>query len=176
VVADLGRDPVLYLGEHEALLASVDEGIRIAEEHGIAYTAAIGRVARGWAWTRSGARDDGIHEMRAGLLAFRATGAGIVVPFFQTLLAEALCGAGEFDEAGALLDAALEQIERWGERWQEAEVHRVQGLRWASGPNADPARAAACFTRAIEIASAQRAVAWEERARAALAGLAVAQP
>ena len=166
-----GAIPRLYRGENQALLKCVTEGIRIAKEHGFAYTAAIGMMARGWAQAQLGARADGIAELRTGLAAFRATGAEIVRPFFQTLLAELLCGAGEMEEALALLDSALAQVERWGERWQEAEIHRVRGMLFAAGPHPDIVGAEASFRRAIEVASTQGAKGWELRARTALARL-----
>ena len=170
-----GAIPRLYSGDYPALLKSLDEGIRIAEEHGFAYTGAIGTMARGWARAQCGAQAEGIADMRAGLSAFRATGAEIVVPFFQTLLAELLCGAGEKTEALAILDAAIAQVERWGERWQEAEIHRVRGLLFAARPERDVVRAEASFRQAIDVARAQGAKGWELRARTELACLLRAQ-
>lgn len=166
-----GAIPKLYDGDYTGLLKSLDEGIRIAEEHGFAYTGAIGMMARGWARAQCGTPADGIAEMRAGLSAFRATGAEIVVPFFQTLLAELLCGTGEKQEALAILEAAHAQVERWGERWQEAEIHRVRGMLDAARPGRDVVRAEASFRRAIDVATAQGAKGWELRARTALARL-----
>lgn len=166
-----GAIPRLYQGKHRELLALLDEGIAIADEHGIPYTAAIGRMARGWAQAQLGEREAGITQLRAGLAAFRATGAEIVVPFFQTLLAELLCQAGQADEALALLEAALAQVECWGERWQEAEIHRVRGMVWASAEPPDAERSRASLQRAVDVASSQGAVAWEWRAREALTRL-----
>ena len=170
-----GAIPLLDRGDYPGLLKSLDEGIRIAEEHGFAYTGAIGAMARGWARAQCGAPAEGIADMRAGLSAFRATGAEIVVPFFQTLLAELLCGAGEKQEALAILDAATAQVERWGERWQEAEIHRVRGLLFAARPERDLVRAETSFRQAIDVARAQGAKGWELRAQTALACLLRAQ-
>jgi predicted ATPase len=166
-----GAMPHLYRGDYEALEKSVDEGIRIAREHGLAYTQAIGRVSHGWLLGQRGQPVQGIEEMRAGLAAFRATGAEIAVPFFKTLLAELLGCTGATEEAHKLLDQALDQVEQWGERWQEAEIHRVRGLLWANAAGLDDARAEESFLRAIHVASAQRARGWELRARTALAAL-----
>ena len=166
-----GAIPHLYRGDYDAVQRSASEGVRIAQEHGLAYTGAIGTMALGWVRAQRGQCAEGIEAMRAGLAAFRATGAEIVVPYFKTLLAELLCGAGNKPEAHALLDTALEQVERWGERWQEAEIHRVRGLLWTSAPDRDSALAERSFQRAINIASSQGARAWELRARTALARL-----
>ena len=166
-----GAMPHLYRGDHDALEKSVTEGMRIAREHGLAYTEAIGGVALGWLLGQRGKPVQGIAEMRAGLAAFRATGAEIVVPFFKTLLAELLSGSGAEQEAHTLLDEALDQVEQWGERWQEAEIHRVRGLLWANAAGPHDAQAEASLRRAIDVASAQHARGWELRARTALAAL-----
>jgi predicted ATPase len=70
-----------------------------------------------------------------------------------------------------LLDAALEQVERCGERWQEAEIHRVEGLLHMSTPQPDLAQAQASFECAIAVAREQGARSWELRARTTLARL-----
>jgi predicted ATPase len=74
-----------------------------------------------------------------------------------------------------MLDEALALLGRTGERWFEAEVHRLRGeLHLAPaqpGGSGDPASAQACFERAIEIARSQEARLWELRASASLARL-----
>ena len=166
-----GAIPHLYRGDDERLKLFAGEGLDIAQEHGLAYTGAIGTMALGWAHGQVGRHAEGIEAMRRGLADFRATGAEIVVPYFKTLLAELLCAAGDKAPAHELLDTALEQVERWGERWQEAEIHRVRGLLWTCAPERDCARAEDHFRRAIDVASQQGARAWELRARTALARL-----
>ncbi|MGB8339810.1 MAG: AAA family ATPase [Burkholderiales bacterium] len=166
-----GAMPKLYRGDYQDLLKSVNEGIHIAEEHGFAYTAAIGMMARGWVQGQSGARTEGIEEMRAGLAKFRTTGAEIVVPHFQTMLAELLGEVGQNAEALAILEAAMAQVERWGEHWQEAEIHRVRGTLFATQLRPDKIRAEACFRQAIDTASKQGAKGWELRAGVSLARL-----
>ena len=76
-----------------------------------------------------------------------------------------------FDEAKALLNKALELIERTGHRIDEAEVHRVLGelLRQQPVPDLDSAESA--FLRALEVARAQEAKGFELRAAMGLARL-----
>ncbi len=163
-----GAIPYLNRGDHDELLRRVEAGIRIAEDHGFAYLAAMGAMERGFAEARLGSLEQGIESMRLGLGQFSATGAGIVVPFFQTLLAELLVDADRRDEAHELLDVAAAQVERWGEGWQEAEIYRVRGRAQETLATAD---AEASYRRAVEIASSQGARGWELRARTALAKL-----
>ncbi|MEO7363288.1 MAG: AAA family ATPase, partial [Gemmatimonadaceae bacterium] len=166
-----GAIPHLYRGDIDRLLENADEGIRIADEFGFAYTAAIGRMLRGWGIAQRGDVQSGIEQMLAGLDAFKATGSAIAVPFFQTMLAELLGRVGRKMEGLALLDAAMAQVEEWGERWQESEIHRTRGLLLASLPDADVMQAEQSLRRAVSIARAQHARGWELRATASLAHL-----
>jgi hypothetical protein len=70
-----------------------------------------------------------------------------------------------------MLQAAEDQIERWGERWQLAEVYRVRGdaLAIANGPDANSAEQS--YERGIAIAASQGAKGWQLRAQASLADL-----
>lgn len=166
-----GAIPYLYRGDIERLLENVDEGIRIAEEFGFAYTAAIGTMARGWGIAQQGELESGIEQIRAGLEAFQATGSAIVVPFFQTMLAELLGRAGRKWEGLALLEEATAQVTEWNERWQESEIHRTRGLLFAQAPAADLEHAELSFRSALNIARELRAPAWELRAALSLARL-----
>lgn len=61
-------------------------------------------------------------------------------------------------------------VERTGERYYEAELHRIQGeLLLLSEPDARRADAEACFHRALEVARRQQARSLELRAATSLA-------
>lgn len=164
-----GAMSFLHRGDVQGLLSRVDEGLRIAEQHGFAYVVGMATFAKGWAKARLGELELGIEEMRRGLTAFQATGAGIAVPFFQVLLAEALGEAQRPKDGLGLLDDAWARTQRGGERWHEAELHRVRGRLMTLGPAADLERARASFLQAIKVAKAQGAVSWQLRAEADLA-------
>lgn len=164
-----GAMSYLHRGDVPGLVVRVDEGLRIAEEHGFAYVVGMAGIAKGWARTRQGELEAGIEQMRRSLDAFKATGAGIAVPFFQTLLAEALGQAWRPQEGLALLDDAWARIEQGGERWHEAELHRVRGRLLTLGAQADLGLARASFRRAIDLATQQHALSWRRRAEADLA-------
>ena len=80
-------------------------------------------------------------------------------PTYHVLLAEICLRANDFDRGMRHIDGAKAQIETSGERWNEAEVFRLQG---ALAQNDDLAKQ--WFDRAAKIARAQGAVAWELRA------------
>jgi predicted ATPase len=62
-------------------------------------------------------------------------------------------------------------LERSGERWCEAEVHRTAGEIALMPPALDTTKAQTYFERALEIAREQQARSWELRAATSLARL-----
>jgi len=153
----------------EELLAPADALVAISDERGFPWNRAVGTVFRGWGQSRSGQTTEGIALLRAGLAAFRATGAAMWVPFFLTLLAEAEGLAKQRDEGLEHLAEAERLIAETEERWAEAELHRVRGELLSAGH--DPAAAERCFSQAISIAQQQSAKFWELRAAISLARL-----
>jgi predicted ATPase len=88
-----------------------------------------------------------------------------------TLLADARRASGQLEEAMTLLREALDRSEATGERWFEAELHRIKGDVLLRAPEVDPAEAEACLRKAIEVAQRQGARLWELRAATSLARL-----
>src|SRR5205823_3394209 len=107
--------------------------------------------------------------LRSGLTAYRAAGAAMWMPHFITLLAEAFEIAGQIDEESALLDEALQVVERTGERWFAAEVHRHKGQLLL--PQGQSEAAEELYCKALGIAEEQGAKLWELRAAVSIARL-----
>src|SRR5262249_44071540 len=97
--------------------------------------------------------------MRAGIAAFRATGAELFLPFRLTQLAEAYGRVGQADAGLAVLDEALSIVERGGEHTWDAEVYRVKGELLLQGMQ--EAAAEACLLTALEITRRQSAKSYE---------------
>jgi hypothetical protein len=77
--------------------------------------------------------------------------------------------AGQIEEGSALLDEALQLVERTGERWFAAELNRHKGqllLRQGYSEAAEER-----YRRALSIAEEQEAKLWELRAAVSLARL-----
>ena len=159
----------LHAGEPAKLKLHMQAGLQLAQTHGFAYVAAMAQFALGWCEQQQGQTEAGITLMVDGLAAFQATGAGIVRPFFLALLAEALGCAGKRDEALDCIANAWALTEQGGERWHEAELHRIHGALLASGSIADLGQAHACYQQAISVAQAQGAHIWHQRAAMAMA-------
>jgi predicted ATPase len=139
-----------------------EECVTLSNERGFALWAALGNIVRGWAIAYDGDPVQGIAAMRSTLDSYVRTGATLGLPYFQSLLADATIPFQPDSDTHQTLGTALERLESTGELWIAPEVHRLTGeLHVRDGKLTE---ADACFSRAVEIARAQGARAWELRA------------
>jgi predicted ATPase len=138
----------------------------LARENGFQYLTAFGFILEGWALSEQGSLEEGAARLRKGIQAFEAVGAEVGRPHYRALLADTLARLGQVDEALATIHDALEGVERTGERYYEAEIHRVHGQLLARSN--DPA-AEETLRRAVQVAAGQCARAFELRAAIRLA-------
>ena len=157
----------LLVGDNAALGELVDQLVTVTTEQGFPHWRAMGTMCRGWVKVKNGDVAEGISLLRSGSEAFRATGAWRTHNI--ALLAGACEIAGQVEEGLTLLDAALQIVERTGERWLDAELNRHKGqLLLRQGY---PKAAEELYCRALSIAVEQEAKLWELRAAASLARL-----
>jgi class 3 adenylate cyclase/predicted ATPase len=147
-----------------------EEVLRLAREHGLPMRLADGSFYHGWARWCAG-DGDGEAAMREGLALWNEMHYRLFAPLTGTLLAECEAEAGRAEVGLATLDAQLAAIEQTGERWFDAEVHRVRGELLLKQRRPDVAAAEAAFMRAIEIARSQQTRIFELRASLSLAKL-----
>ena len=120
-------------------------------------------MTSGWAQAEAGNIDEGLARMRDGVAAIRALGSEEFRTYFLGLLAETLANAGQSGPALDVVAEALAAVERTGERFYAAELHRLRGeLLLATGHGA--AEIAGSLQAALEIARCQGALALERRA------------
>jgi predicted ATPase len=129
------------------------------------------RVVRGGAIMPPDAIPAAVAGIREGLAA--RAGTKLFRPYSLGLLCEALCAAGDHDGALAAVTEGLTTIDATGERWWEAELHRLRGLLLMA--RRDIPEAEATLQRAIRVAGEQQAKSLELRAATGLAGLWVDQ-
>ena len=79
--------------------------------------------------------------------------------------------AGRPEAGQSAIAEALAFAEESGERWWEAELHRLKGELLLAQSTENRAEAEACFHRALEVAQQQSAKAFELRAATSLARL-----
>ena len=142
----------------------------LASEKGFPQFVALGMIMRGWALAVQGQGEEGITQLHQRLAAFRAAGAEISRSRDLALLAEAYGEMGQTEEGLTVLAEALAVADKTGERYWEAEMHRLKGellLRQASPFE----EVEAYFRQAIEIARDQQAKSLELRAATSLSRL-----
>jgi serine/threonine protein kinase len=166
-VHQLRREPQATSEYAQALLA-------LAEEQAFPVWYAAGTILAGWAQALLGDWGAGAIRIRQGIAAYLANGAAMMQPYFLGLLAESLELGGQFDEGQDVLARALSIVEETGERYYEAELHRLRGeLLVKSTGRADRTdEARAGFQSALEVARRQQALSLELRAAISAAQLA----
>jgi tetratricopeptide (TPR) repeat protein len=150
--------------------AASEEGIQTATEQGFAMFHATGTLYKAAGVLLEGRPNEALPLLTRGLEAYRATGAGLSLPYYLSILGDAYIQAGRPDDARDVLDEGLAIAERSDELCQKAELQRLKGelaLRTRS-QNED---AEDHFRRAIGTARHQLSKAWELRATTSLARL-----
>ena len=145
--------------------------IALSEEQGAVQWLARGTILRGWALAWQGQGAEGLAQMCQGLSAYRATVAEEQRAYFLALLAEGYRGTGEVQEGLRVLAEALAAAHHRGERYCDAELHRLTGELLLLQSTDRHAEAEACFQQAMAVARRQQAKSWELRAATSLARL-----
>jgi class 3 adenylate cyclase/predicted ATPase len=143
--------------------------IASARERGLAMVVAAGRIMQGAARAMLDPRDEHVADIREALADYRATGARFQNTHHLILLAQALGACGHCGDGLAALREAAALVEETGERYVEAEIHRLEGNLLLAENN--PAEAEPCYVKALEVARAQEARSLELRAACDLARL-----
>jgi class 3 adenylate cyclase/predicted ATPase len=149
--------------------ALADELVAVADEKGAPLWKALGMLNQGCLLT-AGRASDAVQRMIAAIAALRATGATVWLPSNLSFLARAHADVGQLDDAWRCISEAMKAAETTGEKWFEAELHRMAGEIALSG-EPDASKAETYFDRALAIARAQQAKSWELRAAMSLAQL-----
>jgi class 3 adenylate cyclase/predicted ATPase len=144
----------------------------LAVEHRFALWLGIGTIFQGWALAVQGQVEEGITQIRQGMAEWLATEAvGVVGVYHLALLAETYGHAGQAEVGLTVLTEALTLVDKIGERYYEAELHRLKGALLLAQSTEHRREAEACFQQALTIARRQQAKSWELRAATSLARL-----
>jgi predicted ATPase len=165
----MGTRVLSLVGDNAVRGEWVDQLVAVTTEQGFPYWGSLGAILRGWVKVKDGDVAEGILLMRSGLAANRATGGTLWMPHNIALMAGARELAGQVEEALALLDEALQIVERTGERCFAAELNRRKGELLVLQGHAEAAEE--LCRKALSIAEEQGAKLWELRAAASLARL-----
>jgi predicted ATPase len=146
--------------DKQAGQAQAEAAVGLATAQGFAFRRASGIIVQGWALTIQGQAEEGMSQIRQGLVAYQATGAEVGCTYYLALLAEAYGLSGQAETGLRVLAEVLALVDRTGERHWESEVYRLKGelLRQQAVPDAPQAEA--CFHQALDIARRQQQNRW----------------
>jgi class 3 adenylate cyclase/predicted ATPase/ABC-type lipoprotein export system ATPase subunit len=148
-----------------------EAAVALSAEQGFPSWLSAGTIFRGSALTALGQQKEGMNQLRQGLKDWRAIGTELFVPYLLTYLAEGYGGLKQMDEAFDALKEAWGAMERTGEHWSKAEIHRLKGELLLHQSTPDVTQAAECFGHALDVARNQQAKSLELRAANGLARL-----
>ncbi len=145
--------------EWSETLTLADEAISVSDRHGFPLWLAVGKISRGAALSKLGDKS-GIEILSEGLEGWTATGAGLGLPTYLGMLAEAQFDRGDGSEALETVDQALKLANATHELISKPELLRLHGefLQLES-----PKQANDYYKRAWRCARAQRSNSMELR-------------
>jgi predicted ATPase len=147
----------LLCRSEQAAFAALEESTSIATEDKFFYFQTVANVPRALLPSKTGSVVEGIARARQSISALAARGTIHWQAYHLGLLAQACERAGQSEEALDTLARALEIGDRTGERWFEAELHRLRGEWLIAHRSGDQAEAETCFERALAVARRQSA-------------------
>lgn len=160
----------VYRREIGVVMELTSTAIPIAREREIPFLLAEALILQGWALALQGEVERGITQIRQGIADWQALGTILQQPYHLLLFAEACQQAGDLVGGLAALDDALTAAYTSGERYLEAEIHRLRGqLSLAAGRPEGEAELA--FQQAIQVARQQKTCSLELRASVSLSRL-----
>jgi predicted ATPase len=159
--------------EGEACQAQAGAAMTLSAEHEFPLFLALGTILRGWARAPQGMVDSGLTQLQQDIASLQTLEAEVFLPYCLSLLAGAFATAGQIEPGLQMLAEALAVVDRYGIRWWEAEIYRLQGeLLLAQGSQRDAALTPeACFLKALDIARYRQVKSLELRAAMSLSRL-----
>jgi predicted ATPase/class 3 adenylate cyclase len=157
--------------ETEQMRARAVARLAIATESGFFSGRALSEIYLGWADALAGDLEGGIARMRAHMSQLKTGGSEYITDRGLTFVATALGRAGRYEEGLAAVEEAFLFTDRTGQKYYQAELHRLKGELLLAHDAADAAAAEQSFHSALDISRKQRAKSWQLRASTSLARL-----
>lgn len=151
-----------WLGNKEAALALIEEGILLAREIYFPIWLVAHTMQQGWVLSMQG-NAQGLVQLRQCADQMRAA-TNCVIIAFTTPLADALLHHGKAEESLVVLNESLEEVVRKDDHHFEAELYRLKGESLLALSPTNTEQACACFSRALEVSKQQGAKSLELRA------------
>jgi class 3 adenylate cyclase/predicted ATPase len=156
--------------DHASANSQLSELVALADEKGAPFWKALGRAVQDVS-APAGQSLNAVVSIDSSIAAYRATGSSIWLPLCLSSLARAYAQVDRFDDARRCIGEAMAAMEATGEKWNEADIHRIAGDIELLSPGREATKAQGLFERALAIARAQQARSWELRAATSMARL-----
>jgi len=140
------------------------ELVSVSEEYGFPFWRITGMFFKGWVLSQSDDPDKGIGQMTNYIKAFQETGAGSVLPYFMTAVAEVCLENNQPENALKWLEEAEAIGEKNSEHFFDAEIYRVRGEALFRLNLKNRKKAESLLWMAVETARRQKAKILELRA------------
>ena len=166
----LGVSDHWYEGDLAANLASVERGMKVANEYGYPMYQVIGPL---WATSALAARGPApkVLEKLCGLIGkLPAEDRCIQMPLYNSARHTNSDGSGRRDGRRSFAASAESLVEQTGESWAAPEIYRIHGSLLCREPSRDDA-AMRLFKRSLASARKLGAVGWELRTAISIARL-----
>ncbi|MEY9123043.1 adenylate/guanylate cyclase domain-containing protein [Bradyrhizobium yuanmingense] len=154
------------LQQTETILA-----LGLARDHTMPLYVAAGTYLNGLAKWRAGDRMTGLADMRHGWTFLHENDCYLCEPFWGMHVALADAEVGEVETGLEILSEMIAWARQSGQRWLDAELHRVHGELLLRHDPANDSAAESALTRALEIARGQQTKTFELRSALGLARL-----
>ncbi|MEO1335355.1 MAG: hypothetical protein AAFV29_06910, partial [Myxococcota bacterium] len=143
------------LKTYDVLFELTDRCVAVSSKYGFPIWQALATMIRGQAMVATGDVDAGIALVDKTLGAYQARGAGLSLPYYLGLYADALERHHRLDESKGAMRQALDAAHRQGAHTERAELLRIQAiLSWRRGEFEAAERG---LKAALELAEAQGA-------------------
>jgi predicted ATPase len=162
-------DVFLWMGDWSEADRIIDRLIARVEKYSLGPYHAVGLGLKGVLSLRQGDTEAGLRLLDACLDALEAGQHQVLTAEFRSELAIGLARAGRHDEAHAAIDKALACDEPARPHFYLPEMMRIKGELLASGQHSPEAEN--WFSRSIDLAREQSALAWELRTATSLGHL-----
>jgi predicted ATPase len=161
----------IFCGNYATANAVVNELAALADEKGTLFWKTHGMTHQGFLLAFAGKASNAVQVITSGITKMRSTGSTNWMPLRLSYLARVHADLDQFDDAWRCIGEAMTATDTTGQKWCEAEVHRIAGEIALKSPEPDAAKAEAYFERALAVARRQQAKSWELRAAMSMARL-----
>ena len=162
----------LAVGDLATAEAAVTTLLELSTKHALGFWVAWGHGLEGQLLIKRGAVAAGVQRLRTALDELRNTGFVLRRPVILGALAEGLAANGQPAQGLLVINDALEQCERTGERWNMPDLLSIKAeILVLDGTQQFNIAAESHYLQSLELARRQAALSWELRCAIRLARL-----